>query len=59
MPTTLRLIAIPLLLIVAGTVPSAQLRPQPVGELPGDVALQLMLRKLGSRHVHGDRRASR
>jgi LmbE family N-acetylglucosaminyl deacetylase len=40
---------IPILLIVLlSSAPSAQLRPQPVGELPGEVSLQLMLRKLGS-----------
>jgi LmbE family N-acetylglucosaminyl deacetylase len=38
-----------LVLVALLVVPvSTQLRPQPVGELPGEVALQLMLRKLGS-----------
>src|SRR3954466_6406033 len=34
--------------ILLSTVLSAQLRPQPVGELPGQQSLQLMLRKLAS-----------
>jgi LmbE family N-acetylglucosaminyl deacetylase len=37
-----------LVAVVLSTVLSAQLRPQPVGELPGQVSLQLMLRKLAS-----------
>jgi LmbE family N-acetylglucosaminyl deacetylase len=46
-------IAALLLAVVVSTefgvaVPRAQLRPQPVGELPGEVSLQLMLRKLSS-----------
>src|SRR6187549_1800683 len=38
-----------LVLVALFVVPvSTQLRPQPVGELPGEVSLQLMLRKLAS-----------
>jgi LmbE family N-acetylglucosaminyl deacetylase len=35
-------------ILLSASTPSAQLRPQPVGELPGAASLQLMLRKLGS-----------
>ena len=40
---------LPLAIVALLSVPVAtQLRPQPVGELPGEVSLQLMLRKLAS-----------
>ena len=39
---------IPLLFLLSIAIPAAQLRTQPVGERPNDVALQLMLRKLAS-----------
>src|ERR1043165_7876180 len=40
---------IPLAIVAFLSAPVAtQLRPQPVGELPGEVSLQLMLRKLAS-----------
>jgi LmbE family N-acetylglucosaminyl deacetylase len=37
-----------LLLLLTSIAPLAQLRPQPVGELPGNVTLRLLLRKLAS-----------
>src|SRR4029453_12471827 len=37
-----------LLLALVGIPVGGQLRPQPGAELPGEVSLQLMLRKLGS-----------
>src|SRR3982750_2090109 len=43
-----RLLPAFLLSLFLSTILSAQLRPQPVGELPGQVSLQLMLRKLAS-----------
>ena len=43
-----RLIASTLLLLLLGSSLPAQLRVKPVGELPNDVALRLMLRKLAS-----------
>src|SRR5947207_437045 len=43
-----KIVAVAVTLVVAGAGLSAQLRVRPVGELPGDITLRLLLRKLAT-----------